>query len=96
MQYDEFVASLEHSNPPEITGNLLALWFDGKGSWDKAHEIAQSDDGKEAARVHAYLHRKEEDEWNAGYWYRGAGKDHCKLSLEEEWEELLKYFLGLN
>ena len=93
MQYDEFVASLAHGNPPEITGNLLALWYDGKGKWDRAHEIAQDNNGIEAAWVHAYLHRKEGDEWNAGYWYRRAGKDHCRLSLKEEWRELVKYFL---
>ena len=29
---------------------------------------------KEAAWVHAYLHRKEGDQMNAAYWYDRAGK----------------------
>ena len=31
-----------------------------------------------AAWVHAYLHRKEGDLSNAGYWYRRAGKPVCE------------------
>jgi hypothetical protein len=67
MVYDEFVTSLEDINPPKITGKLLALWFDAKGNWDKAHDIVQDDSGTDAAWVHAYLHRKEGDDWNAEF-----------------------------
>lgn len=43
-----------------------------------------------AARIHAYLHRKEGDEWNSKYWHRRAGSVHPqKLSLEQEWESLV-------
>jgi len=95
MLYDEFVTTLEDINPPKITENLLSLWFDAKGNWDKAHEIVQDDNSRDAAWIHAYLHRKEGDDWNAGYWYRKAGKDHCRSTLEKEWEDLVKYFLAL-
>ena len=95
MLYDEFVTTLEDINPPKITENLLSLWFDAKGNWDKAHEIVQDDNSSDAAWIHAYLHRKEGDDWNAGYWYRKAGKDHCRSTLEKEWEDLVKYFLAL-
>jgi hypothetical protein len=44
--------------------------------------------------VHAYLHRKEGDTWNADYWYKKAGKIRPKLSLEEEWEYLVREFIG--
>lgn len=42
-----------------------------------------------AAAVHAYLHRKEGDIWNANYWYRTAGRKPFAGSLEEEWQALV-------
>ena len=68
--------------------NLLqALWYDAKGDWHNAHEIAQSREGvKEYDQLHAYLHRKEGDNWNANYWYRRCGETMPKVSLDEEWE----------
>lgn len=73
---------------------LKALWFDGKGDWVKAHDLVDSLGGKDAARIHAYLHRKEGDEWNASYWYQRAGEEKPKLSLEEEWEILLERYIN--
>lgn len=70
------------------TPALKALYFDKEGDWDKAHSMVDSLSGKEAARVHAYLHRKEGDEWNARYWYNRAGADFFDGSLDEEWEML--------
>lgn len=95
MHYDEFIASLEEDNPPELPSYLLALWFDAKGKWDRAHEIVQDESSRDAAWIHAYLHRKEGDDWNAGYWYRIAGKDHGRFTLEREWERLVQHFLNL-
>ncbi len=43
--------------------------------------------------IHAYLHRKEGDEWNAGYWYRRAGKPFPKTTLEQELKELVEFVL---
>jgi hypothetical protein len=53
------------------------------------HNIAQEIDTAEGAWVHAYLHRKEGDESNARYWYSRAGKGFPKISLKEEWKELV-------
>jgi hypothetical protein len=39
--------------------------------------------------MHAYLHRKEGDPWNAAYWYRRAGVRERRDSLEEEFDALL-------
>jgi len=44
--------------------------------------------------IHAYLHRKEGDKFNAGYWYRMAGKTFPNKNLEEEQRELVEYFLA--
>lgn len=72
---------------------LLALWYDAKDDWKSAHDQVDQLSGKNAARVHAYLHRKEGDLWNADYWYSKAGEKRPNLSLEKEWEELVNRFL---
>ena len=71
---------------------LTSLWYDAKGDWEKAH--AQVDNLKDigSAWVHAYLHRKEGDLWNADYWYAKANKTRPNISLEEEWESLVEAF----
>lgn len=72
---------------------LKALWYDGNGDWEKAHEQVDSLDGKSAARIHAYLHRKEGDQWNATYWYERADETQPNLTLEEEWKDLLGRYM---
>lgn len=71
---------------------LLALWYDGHGDWEKSHDQVDQLSGKSAARIHAYLHRKEGDQWNADYWYKRAGEKLPNLVLEEEWADLVCRF----
>ena len=74
MNIAEFRRTLTADAPPAGAGALLqALWHDAKGDWKRAHEITQAVKGKAGARVHAYLHRKEGDLGNAGYWHERAG-----------------------
>ena len=47
--------------------------------------MAQADEGGAGDWVHAYLHRKEGDAGNAGYWYRRAGKPPSSAPYAEEW-----------
>lgn len=68
---------------------LEALWWDGHGDWARSHSIAQDVKGSDAALVHAYLHRKEGDEWNAAYWYRQARRPVSNDPLEDEWREIV-------
>jgi len=93
MTYDAFVKSIQNQEPTGSTPYLNALWHEKKGDWNKAHEIVQDLHSWEAAWIHAYLHRVEGDPGNAGYWYRKANKPVPKISLEDEWEELVTYFL---
>jgi hypothetical protein len=65
-----------------------ALWHDAAGDWEAAHRVAQDVETAEGAWVHAYLHRKEGDIGNAGYWYRRAGKPAASGSLEAEWQAI--------
>jgi hypothetical protein len=66
-----------------------ALWWDARGDWDRAHQLAQSVDTPDGAWVHAYLHRKEGDLPNADYWYRRAGRRWPDALLEVEWEDIV-------
>lgn len=71
---------------------LKALKLDKEGDWQGAHDLVDQFGGKDAAWVHAYLHRKEGDQWNADYWYRRAGQPSFNGSLDEEWEQLWAFF----
>ncbi len=94
MRYAEFKASLASNEPPAgLSLAMQALWWDAKGDWHKAHACAQAQDDADGAWVHAYLHRKEGDAFNAGYWYRQAGKPAFTGSLEAEWESLVQALL---
>ncbi len=94
MTVAEFRESLASEEPPaELSHALLGLWWDAKGDWTRAHESAQKDEGLAGSWVHAYLHRREGDEGNAGYWYTRARKPHCKDTLNEEWQQILEALL---
>jgi hypothetical protein len=95
MDLDEFRLTLSGEAPPPGLSELLrALWLDMKGDFDGAHAIAQDVHTADGARLHAYLHRKEGDLSNAGYWYRRAGARVETGSLDAEWEALARRFAG--
>jgi hypothetical protein len=97
MNVEEFRKSLVSDGPPkELNLPLAALWWDAKGEWTKAHESAQQDEGPAGAWVHAYLHRKEGDLSNAGYWYQRAGKPQVRVSTDKEWAEIVNELLDQN
>jgi len=80
--------------PPHLTAALTGLWWDAKGDWARGHESAGAAEGPAGSWVHAYLHRKEGDASNAGFWYNRAGKPPAATSLEQEWLEIAKSLLG--
>jgi hypothetical protein len=91
MQFKTFEQSLKSTIPPaNISVYLLAMWYDAKGDWNKAHSLVDSMEDATACWVHAYLHRKEGDQWNADYWCRKAGKKRPDISLQQEWESIVK------
>jgi hypothetical protein len=94
MTLDEFRESTKGARPPGLSGGLLALWLAGSGDWDAAHELAQGVETPEGAWVHAYLHRREGDLGNAGYWYRRAGRTPAKGNAEAEWDQIAGELLG--
>lgn len=89
MQLEKFIGSLKESAPPpELNVYLLSLWYDANDDWNKAHHCVEHLNDSKACWVHAYLHRKEGDNWNADYWYRRANKKRPDCSLKEEWSAI--------
>lgn len=94
MTFQEFKNTLKDSIPLDDMDRLLvALWLDAKGEWNQAHQLAQSIPSSEGSWVHAYLHREEGDLGNASYWYSKAGKSMPNISLDEEWERIVKVLM---
>jgi hypothetical protein len=95
MEFAAYRASLSGDAPPQGLGLALqALWWEAKGDWDKAHECAQAKEDMAGCWVHAYLHRREGDLENAGYWYQRAGKPPAMEALEAEWLAIARSLLG--
>lgn len=90
MNLQQFKDTLQAASPPQgVNKYLKALWYDAKGNWENAHDIIQNIEGKTGSRIHAYLHRKEGDIFNANYWYNKAQLRMPGYSLEQEWEEIV-------
>jgi hypothetical protein len=89
-----FKRTLAHAVAPRAAGPALAaLWWAKKGDWDKAHRLVMDAHSREAAWVHAYLHRVEGDAGNAAYWYRQARKPVAAGALEAEWDAIVDELL---
>ena len=63
---------------------IEALDHAAAGDWEAAHSIVQEDGSRDAAWIHAHLHRVEGDLPNARYWYSRAGRPESSDSLEAE------------
>ena len=95
MDVTTFRSTLEQENPPEGAGRALqAMWHQATDNWDRAHQLAQTQNDANGAWVHAFLHRVEGDSANAAYWYRRAGRPHSTAPLAEEWEEIVMALLA--
>ena len=88
MTLTEFRHQTMTAPPRGIAPALAALWWARKGGWDTAHKIVMDHDGRDAAWVHAYLHRVEGDAGNAAYWYRQADKPVAGMALDREWDAI--------
>lgn len=90
MKTADFKASLQSPKPPAgLEATLAALWWDAHGDWAKAHSLVDELETPDAMAVHAYLHRKEGEEWNADYWYQRAGEKFKRSTLDDEWQALV-------
>lgn len=95
MKIEQFRVSLELETPPQVlTAPLAALWWDAKGDWARAHALVDELETADGMAVHAYLHRKEGEAWNADYWYQRAGRGFHRAELEAEWKALVEGLLS--
>lgn len=98
MSFDELRWSVERdpAPPSHLSTAVQALWHDARDDWDSAHACAQADESREGSWVHAYLHRKEGDTGNAGYWYRRADRamPAGDVTLAAEWAAIAQALLA--
>lgn len=95
MNAEGFLSTLGEQAPPAgLPATLQALWWDKKGNWARAHALVDELETPDGMAVHAYLHRKEGEDWNAEYWYQRAGKSYYRPALEAEWTALLEALSG--
>ncbi len=89
VSIDIFRTALSQQTAPQSWSPALrALWHLGRGDWERAHQLAQTQNDIDAAWVHAHLHRIEGDLANARYWYSRAGRDPATVSLDEEFASI--------
>ncbi len=95
--YKAFQDTLSLDEAPKgWPSGLRALWYDAKGDWESSHDIAQDMHNSLGSWIHDYLHRKEGDRFNAGYWYRQANKSFPKYTLDEELKVIVEHVLSVN
>ncbi|MBT8239106.1 MAG: hypothetical protein HKP24_13025 [Croceitalea sp.] len=93
--FEEFMGTLALENPPPSWPlELQSLWWDANANWKESHKIAQELTNEIGNWIHAYLHRKEGDKFNAGYWYRQANKPYSSLTFKEEFEEMVIFVIN--
>ncbi len=89
MMPANFRLTLSQAAPPRtLAAPLAALWWAKKGDWDKAHRLVMDETSRDAAWVHAWLHRAEGDIGNAHYWYRQARRHPAEGDLDAEWDAI--------
>jgi len=88
-----FNESLALMAPPKhYSTHQRSLWYDAKRDWRTAHDLIDQLDDVTSAHIHAYLHRKEGDQWNANYWYKKARQPVFEGSLEDEFDHLFDLY----
>jgi hypothetical protein len=95
MTPEEFRASVAEESPRAgLSAPLVALWWDAKGDWARAHALVDELETVDGMAVHAYLHRKEGSASNADYWYQRSGSSFPRPTLDAEWAALVEGLLS--
>lgn len=94
LTLSSFLAAVHAGDPAPPEAPLRALWRDARGDWDGAHKCVDVREDKDSMWVHAYLHRKQGELWNARYWYARAGRPPRNVALDDEWTEIATALLA--
>lgn len=70
-----------HAVSPEAALRLRALTLLYHDEHDAAHDLVQDLTDRDGALIHALLHRREPDYWNAKYWFRRTDEHPVYLAL---------------
>jgi hypothetical protein len=98
MTFSELQAAVANRHLPAGTSEILrALYLEAIDDWAAAHDVVQAQDGQpDFDRLHAYLHRRENDLPNARYWYARVGEALPEMSLDAEWHKLAVHYCAEN
>ena len=75
------------STQQALIRSLLLLWHD---HLDASHELSQGIENPDGSFVHAIMHRREPDYWNAKHWWRRVGVHPAFPEIARRVSELLK------
>jgi len=68
--------------------HLKIIDLASEGNWEEAHHLIEQSSDKLSCLVHAYVHRIENNNADANYWYGRAGVEIPVNTLEEEKKRL--------
>lgn len=71
----------------ELALGLILLWHD---HLEAGHRLAQEVKSADGSFVHAIMHRREPDPWNAKYWWQRVGPHPAFLELARRVDEWLR------
>ena len=84
---ESFASAHLAGNRADLIRAAVLLWHDHH---DAAHSIVQDIEDQDGSYIHAILHRREPDYFNAKYWFRRVGQHPCFAELARRATDILQ------